>query len=121
MLLGFALLMLVDAPRRAISRLAYLNPAGLRRLRIGDRAERLANLNPMRWRRGHSEGVPNTSITESAQPEPMTVDTGGTSRLASIRVRGVGDRFSRVPDLGRDLAQTTARHAVRTAQWLLGR
>jgi hypothetical protein len=35
-LLGFALLVLVDAPRRALSRLAYLAPTTLRRFRAGD-------------------------------------------------------------------------------------
>jgi hypothetical protein len=120
-LLGFALLVLVDAPRRALSRLAYLAPTTLRRFRAGDLAERLTNLNPMRWRKGRSEGVPNTSITELAQSEAAPVESGGWSAFTATRTKGVGDRFSRVPVVSRELAQTTARHAVRTAQWLLGR
>jgi hypothetical protein len=120
-LLGFALLALVDAPRRAMSSLVFLGPATWRRMRDGDLAERLAILNPMRLRRARSEGVPDTSITETAPPEPMQLDTDGGAGYTSTRVRGAGDRFSRVPEVGRDLAQTTARRAVRTAQWLLGR
>jgi len=114
--LGFALLVLVDAPRRAMSRLVFLGPATLRRVRAGDMADRLTILNPMRWKRTRSEGVPDTTITPPAQP-----DGGVSTGIAATRVRGVGDRFSRVPAASRELAQTTARHAVRTAQWLLGR
>jgi hypothetical protein len=115
-ILGFALLVLVDAPRRAMSRLVFLGPATLRRVRAGDVADRLTILNPMRWKRTRSEGVPDTTITPPAQP-----DDGGPTGMVATRVRGVGDRFARVPDASRELAQTTARHAVRTAQWLLGR
>jgi hypothetical protein len=121
-LLGFALLVLVDAPRRAISRLALLSPASWRRVRPGDLAERLTNLNPMRWRKGRTEGVPDTSITEPAQPTSASEPEAGTwAGYTATRERGLGDRFSRVPVASRELAQTTARHAVRTAQWLLGR
>ncbi len=137
-LLGFALLVLVDAPRRAVSRLVFLGPATWRRVQAGDMAERLGNLNPMRWRRARSEGVPDTKITTNDGVADTTItthedvadatitttappETGGLSRFSVTRVRGVGDRFSRVPAASRDIAQTTARHAVRTAQWLLGR
>ncbi len=115
-LLGFALLVLVDAPRRAMSRLVLLGPSTLRRVRAGDMAERLANLNPMRWKRTRHEGVPDTTMAPPAQP-----DGDGSKGFATTRVRGMGDRFSRVPDASREIAQTTARHAVRAAQWLLGR
>ena len=52
----------------------------------------------------------------SAEP-----DTGAWQGYTATQTRGMSDRFSRVPALSRELAQTTARHAVRTAQWLLGR
>jgi hypothetical protein len=121
-LLGFALLVLVDAPRRAISRLAVLSPATWRRVRPGDVAERLTNLNPMRWRKGRTEGVPDTSITAPAQPDSASEpEASSWAGYTGTRERGLGDRFSRVPVASRELAQTTARHAVRTAQWLLGR
>ena len=68
-LLGFALLVLVDAPRRAMSRLVFLGPSTLRRVRAGDMAERLAILNPMRWKRTRNEGVPDTTMTPPAQPD----------------------------------------------------
>ena len=115
-LLGFALLVLVDAPRRTMAQLASLGPSALRRVRAGDMAERLTILNPMRWKRARSEGVPDTTITPPAHP-----DGSGTKGFAATRVRGVADRFSRVPETSREIAQTTARHAVRAAQWLLGR
>ncbi len=114
--LGFALLVLVDAPRRAMARLVFLGPSAVRRVRAGDIAERLTSLNPMRWKRTRSEGVPDTTITPPAQP-----DGGGSKGLAATRVRGIGDRFSRAPAVSRELAETTAKHAVRAAQWLLGR
>jgi hypothetical protein len=121
-LLGFALLVLVDAPRRAISRLALLSPSTWRRVRPSDLAERLASLNPMRLRKGRNEGVPDTSISEPAQPASVSEpEASPWSGYTTTRERGLGDRFSRVPEVSRELAQTTARHAVRTAQWLLGR
>jgi hypothetical protein len=119
-LLGFGLLVLVDAPRRAMARLALSGPGAWRRMRAGDMAERLASLNPMRWRKGASEGVPDTSLT-APKPEPTQADSGTWVATTSTRTRGTGDLFSRVPELSKELAQTTARHAVRTAQWLLGR
>jgi hypothetical protein len=127
-LLGFALLVLVDAPRRAISRLGFLaSGATRRRARTGDLSGRFANLNPMGWRKARSEGVPDTSMTESPQPEPAQAmsaepETGAWQQgYTAPQTRGMSDRFSRVPAASRELAQTTARHAVRTAQWLLGR
>ncbi len=123
-LLGFALLVLVDAPRRALASLAVVGKSSVwRRLRAGDVAGRLANLNPMGWRKSRSEGVPDTSITTPAQPQPTTAEPEATSWAASTatKSRGMSDRFSRVESASRGLAQTTARHAVRTAQWLLGR
>jgi len=125
-LLGLVLLLLVDAPRRALAGLAYAGPATWRRVRRADIAEGLTILNPMRWRKGRSEGVPDTSITSPGQAPPTPAQpaeaAGGTwVGYAPTRSRGVGDRFSRVPAASRELAQTTARHAVRTAQWLLGR
>ncbi|MDR3650945.1 MAG: hypothetical protein P4L20_17780, partial [Acidimicrobiales bacterium] len=114
--LGFALLVLVDAPRRAMSRLVFLGPSTLRRVRAGDMADRLTILNPMRWKRTRSEGVPDTTITPPAQP-----DGGVSTGIAATRVRGIGDRFSGVPAASREIAETTARHAMRAAQWLLGR
>ena len=135
-LFGFALLVLVDAPRRAVSRLVFLGPATWRRVQSGDMAERLGNLNPMRWRRARHEGVADTTITTNDGISDTTItnegvadttittappDTGGSARFSLTRVRDFGDRFSGVPAASRDIAQTTARHAVRTAQWLLGR
>jgi hypothetical protein len=121
-LLGFALLVLVDAPRRAISRLVLVSPSTWRRVRVGDLAERLASLNPMRWRKGRTEGVLDTSITEPAQPTAASQpEAEGWGGYTATRERGFGDRFSKVPVVSRELAQTTARHAMRTAQWLLGR
>jgi hypothetical protein len=50
-LLGFALLVLVDAPRRAISRMVLVGPSALRRLRAGDvRFDDLAGGIPVRGR-----------------------------------------------------------------------
>jgi hypothetical protein len=128
-LLGFALLVLVDAPRRALSQLAFLGqPSTWRRGRAGDLTDRLANLNPMGWRKAHNEGVPDTSLTESPQPQevqPQAVQTAQPEARSwapsSTQSRGMNDRFSRVEAVSREWAQTTARHAVRTAQWLLGR
>jgi hypothetical protein len=134
-LLGFALLVLVDAPRRALSQLAFLGTAApWRRVRTGDLTDRLANLNPMGWRKARNEGVPDTSLTESPQPEPVQPEAVEPAQSASTETQkgqwagysatepsGKGDRFSRVPVVSRELAHTTARHAVRTAQWLLGR
>ncbi len=138
-LLGFALLVLVDFPRLAMAQFAALGPATRRRMRTVDVAARLTSLNPMRLRRSHSEGVPDTSIPaspemvtaspemvtgvpeqpESQPPEPQQPEPAAT--WAPPQAHGAADRFSRVPAAGRELAQTTARHAVRTAQWLLGR
>jgi hypothetical protein len=115
-LLGFALLVLVDAPRRALAQFAALGPSGWRRMRQGAVTERLGSLNPMRLRRTRNEGVPVTTITESSRPDEVASAEG-----VSTRVRGPGDRFSRMEATGRELAQSTARTAVRTAQWLLGR
>ena len=132
-LLGFALLVLVDAPRRAISRLAFLgNGDTWRRVRTSDLTERLANLNPMGWRKPRNEGVPDTLISDPAQAQPTEVQPMQAAPeqpagqvwagyTATQTRGGIGDRFSRLPEVSRELAQTTARHAVRTAQWLLGR
>ena len=49
----------------------------------GDIGERLTILNPMRWKRTRSEGVPDTTITPPLQP-----DGGGSKGLAATRVRG---------------------------------
>ena len=131
-LFGLALLVLVDAPRRAFARLATATASG-RRMGASDLRDRLANLNPMGWRKSRNEGVPDTTI--EGTPETKVTDTkvaeptqsaaaqpeAGWAGYSSSRSRGVGDRFSRVPEVSRELAQTTARHAVRTAQWLLGR
>ncbi len=77
-LLGFALLVLVDAPRRAISRLGFLaSGATWRRLRPGEMTGRLANLNPMGWRKARSEGVPDTSMTRLAPAGARTSGLGG--------------------------------------------
>jgi len=123
-LLGFALLVLVDAPRRAMARFAILGPVTWRRLRAGGMAERLTILNPMRRKKAQSEGVPDTVLSATPQAESTmaesTVADPGTW-APSTQTRATGDRFSRVPAMSRELAQTTARHAVRTAQWLLGR
>jgi hypothetical protein len=105
----------VDAPRRAMSRLVFLGPATLRRVQVGDVADRLTILNPMRWKRTRSEGVPDTTMTPQAPPD------GGASTGVTTRVRGVSDRFSGVPAASREIAENTARHAMRAAQWLLGR
>jgi hypothetical protein len=121
-LLGIALLVLVDAPRLAMAQFAAIGPATRRRMRAVDVTERLTSLNPMRLRRSHSEGVPDTSITASPeQPEAEQPQPEPAATWAPPQSRGAADRFSRVPAAGRELAQTTARHAVRTAQWLLGR
>jgi len=121
-LLGLALLMLVDAPRRMMSQLAVAGPAQWQRLRHMGAADRLANLNPMRWRRGKNEGVPDAAATMTGTTTTTVAATDDAAgRGLSARIRGTGDRFSRVPDMSRDFAQHTARAAVRAAQWLLGR
>ena len=120
-LLGLALLMLVDAPRRALSQLAVIGPAQWDRMRKMSAGDRLANLNPMRWKRTKSEGVPDAAATGAMTTTVTDVDTPSRSTALSARFRGTGDRFARVPDMSRDLAQNTARVAVRAAQWLLGR
>ena len=71
-LLGLALLLLVDAPRRALSQLAVAGPAQWRRLRHMGAADGLANLNPMRWRKGKNEGMPDAAATMTA-PAPTSV------------------------------------------------
>ena len=114
-LLGLALLLLVDAPRRALSQLAVAGPAQWRRLRHMGAADGLANLNPMRWRKGKNEGMPDAAATMTA-PAPTSVATADDGAG-----RGLSARFSRVPDMSRDFAQNTARAAVRAAEWLLGR
>jgi hypothetical protein len=131
-LFGLALLVLVDAPRRAFAQLAAATATG-RRMGASDLRDRLANLNPMGWRKSRHEGVPDTTIegtpetkvTDTKVAEPMqsaaTQPEAGWAGYSSNRSRGMGDRFARVPEVSRELAQTTARHAVRTAQWLLGR
>jgi hypothetical protein len=131
-LFGLALLVLVDAPRRAFAQLATATASG-RRMGASDLRDRLANLNPMGWRKSRNEGVPDTTIegtpetkvTDTKVAEPMqsaaTQPEAGWAGYSSNRSRGMGDRFARVPEVSRELAQTTARHAVRTAQWLLGR
>jgi hypothetical protein len=120
-LLGLALLMLVDFPRRALSQLAVVAPAQWGRLRRVSVAERLAILNPMRLRRIKDEGMPDASVTATTSVTvPTTEDGAGRTSLVA-RIRGNGDRFSRVPEMSKDFAQNTARAAVRAAQWLLGR
>ena len=126
-LLGFALLVLVDAPRRALASLALVGSRVTSgRLRVGDGSGRLANLNPMGWRKSRNEGVPDTSITTPAAPQPVPVeataaDATSWAAPAATKSHSMSERFSRVPTASREIAQTTARHAVRTAQWLLGR
>jgi hypothetical protein len=120
-LLGFALLVLVDAPRRAISRMVLVGPSALRRLRAGDVRDRLAILNPMRKRRASDEGIPDASVTPDVPMSTPVEAADWTGATPSGPSRGMGDRFSRLPELSRELAQTTARRAVRAGQWLLGR
>ncbi len=109
-----------------MAQFAVLGPATWRRMRAGDLSERFANLNPMGRRKARNEGVPDTSITEPSQPEPVQSasadpEAGPWVGYTATQTRGMGDRFARVEAASRELAQTTARHAVRTAQWLLGR
>ena len=131
-LLGFALLVLVDAPRRAFAswrdRHRFRAPDGASdvartgwlistRWVGGSRATRASrtprSTGHRRPRSPHQVAEP----TQSAATQPEAAGRG----TPSSRSRGMGDRFARVPEVSREMAQTTARHAVRTAQWLLGR
>jgi hypothetical protein len=136
-LLGFALLALVDAPRRAMARLVVLGPDTVRRLRRGEFADRLAILNPMRKKQAGAPGLPDMAGNQpdAGVPQPdmsveqpaMTVsqaapvDTGWMPGPATGGGRGRGERLSRLPVAGRDIAQNTVRRAMRAGQWLLGR
>jgi hypothetical protein len=98
--LGFALLVLVDAPRRVIAQLAVVNGIRLRRRRRDERED------PPSHRLGFR------------RPE---IDFRSWAGHVTGGGRGLGNRMAKVPERSRELAQTTARHAVRTASWLLGR
>jgi len=136
-LLGFALLALVDAPRRAMARMVVLGPETVRRLRRGEFADRLAILNPMRKKQAGATGLPDMAGNQPAAgvPQPdmsveqpgMTVsqaasaDTGWIPGPVTSDGPGRGERLSRLPVAGRDIAQNTVRRAMRAGQWLLGR
>ncbi len=64
--------------------------------------------------------VANAAPTEAVVDHGTPVDTGAWMTAAAPR-RGLGDRMARLPEASRELAQTTARRAVRAGQWLLGR
>jgi hypothetical protein len=86
---GFALLILMDAPRRAIAGLAV----------VGHN----------RWKSAVRHRLPDTTsrLTDST--------------LGALRRGGAKMSVARMPDKGRELAQSTTRVAQRTATWLLGR
>jgi len=113
-ILGFALLVLVDVPRRVMSRLVYRGPASWRHAWAGQMPENSTAPDPAVWSWSPSEGVPDTTIMTSA-PLDLSVLSGSVTEE-----HGIGDRFSRVPAASRDLVQTTARYALRTVQWFLG-
>ncbi|HUI04500.1 MAG TPA: hypothetical protein VLZ77_13235, partial [Acidimicrobiales bacterium] len=120
-LIGIALLVLVDMPRRMLMRLAVVAPAQWQRMRGMDVADRFANLNPMRWRRGHNEGVPDAAAaTTVTAPEAPTAPPAAPTTATATRV-GAGDRLVRTAEAGRELAITTSKAAMRAAHWLLGR
>ncbi len=98
---GFALLVLVDAPRRLIAQLAFVNPMRRRRARDGSKPSRRL-------------GFTRPDIDVRAWTGHFT------SGIAS-RGRGMGTRMTRMPDSGRELAQTTAKGMARAARWFLGR
>ena len=118
-LMGIALLVLVDVPRRAVMRMAVVGPAQWQRVRGMDVSDRLANLNPMRWRRASNEGVPDAAAT--AMPAPMAPSAPAQGPVTATGVEASGDRIARTTEMGRDLAVNTTRAAVRAADWLLGR
>ncbi|HTZ10145.1 MAG TPA: hypothetical protein VMB72_13805, partial [Acidimicrobiales bacterium] len=161
--LGFAMLLLVDAPRRAMGRLAYAAPEMWRRIGVKETAgtvvTRLGNLGSMPWKKANKDGAADVVTDPGRLPEAPTVaEPVGVAPAAAGPVptepvtpvaeamaaptveapsvmpsamngtpaptapgRNLGTRVARMPGAGRGLAQSTARTAVRTAQWLLGR
>jgi hypothetical protein len=118
-LLGLALLVLVDVPRRAVMRMAVVGPAQWQRVRGMDVSDRLTNLNPMRWRRDRNEGVPDTAATSVTAPVDPSAPAQGPATATGVEANG--DRLARTTEMGRDLAVNTTRAAVRAAHWLLGK
>ena len=98
---GFALLVLVDAPRRLFAQLAFVNP--------------------MRRRRPRGESKPSRRLGFTRPDIDVRAWTGHFTNGIASRGRGMGARMTRMPDSGRELAQTTAKGVARAARWFLGR
>ncbi len=98
---GFALLVLVDAPRRLFAQLAFVNP--------------------VRRRRPRGESKPSRRLGFTRPDIDVRAWTGHLTSGIASRGRGMGARMTRMPDSGRELAQTTAKGVARAARWFLGR
>jgi hypothetical protein len=134
--MGLALLVLVDAPRRALAQLAFLKPGNWRGGPDGGGSPGLAFLSPSQSSSGQGQGgTARTAIVNALQwrptrreraPRPLEME--GTPLVVPPTIgtapsgrRRIGQWFSQLPSTSRDLAYQTGRLAQRVAAWLLGR
>ncbi len=140
-LMGLALLVLVDAPRRAFAQLAVLKPSHWRGGPDdsgpgGGGRSILAFLTTSQSASGHGEGAtPRSTLAnplrwmpKRKERSPRAVTTEGTPMVAPPTIgspssgrRRNRERFSQLPSLSRNVAYQTVSMARKTAAWFLGR
>ncbi|HTZ08618.1 MAG TPA: hypothetical protein VMB72_06085 [Acidimicrobiales bacterium] len=115
--LGFALFLLVDAPRRAFGRLAFVGPEAWKRLR-GFEWHRPGD--PGTAGDGARPGSPGSRLSHTASA--ITRSGAGLARSGGSAVVHGGTHLARsVPDRARHGARSGWHVAKRTGSWLLGR
>jgi len=140
-LMGLALLVLVDAPRRAFAQLAVLKPSHWRGGPDdggpgGGGRSILAFLTTSQSASGHGEGAtPRSTLAnplrwmpKRKERSPRAVTTEGSPMVAPPTIgspssgqRRNRQRFSQLPSLSRNFADQTVSVARKTAAWFLGR